>query len=84
MTNTGLKRWGPNIAPILDRCPRCAGSPLYTVFPEGGTHYLCSSCQRCWRVNSTGVEWVNPASCSGCEWRWVCTMREDAQMPPAL
>ena len=62
---------------ILDRCPRCAGEQLYTVFDGERTNFLCRTCNRCWSNRAGTVRQVDPLTCPGCEWRPTCTSRWD-------
>ena len=68
---------GPLVGEIIDRCPRCAGELLYTVFDGENTNFLCRSCNRCWHATGGWVHEVNRATCPGCEWRPVCMSRWD-------
>jgi hypothetical protein len=68
---------GPLIGEIIDRCPRCAGDLLYTVFDGEHTNFLCRSCNRCWHVTPGGAQEVDRTTCPGCEWRFACRSRWD-------
>ena len=69
---------GPSpIGTILDHCPGCAGTHLYTVFDGQDTNFLCRSCDRCWHVTLGWVHQVDRHTCPGCEWRSTCTSRWD-------
>lgn len=62
------------IAYPLVRCPAC-GSPNLDAVVEDvvqAVHFLCSDCDRCWRVELGYVRRVLPASCLGCTERGRC------------
>jgi CBS domain-containing protein len=62
---------------ILDRCPRCAGEHLYTVFDGERTNFLCRTCNRCWSNGTGSIRQVDTSTCPGCEWRPTCMSRWD-------
>lgn len=62
---------------VIDRCPRCGGEMLYTVFDGEHTNFLCRTCSRCWHVAQGGVQEVDRETCPGCEWHSICMSRWD-------
>ncbi|HEY2813064.1 MAG TPA: hypothetical protein VGJ03_06360 [Acidimicrobiales bacterium] len=48
------------------RCPRCFWPRLRPVASVDQEHWLCESCEHCWRVEHGRLRPVDPITCHGC------------------
>jgi hypothetical protein len=58
----------------LDACPACRSWQLRAVVDAEAArvHFLCGSCNRCWRVELGYARRVHPDRCDGCPQPQVC------------
>lgn len=62
----------------FDTCPACLG-PVQPVDVEGKVNFVCAACGCCWHVLLGYIGLVDPATCPGCELRYLC---RKAATPP--
>jgi hypothetical protein len=47
-------------------CPDCLDRPLQHVQALDASHWLCTTCGECWRVEHGLLRQVDPLTCHGC------------------